>query len=216
MFAAGWTHFPELTVTKPRSSPRAARPCLASARRPMPILSSRSPEDPAEPAHRAATPRRRANEYLGAAPNAGQDPFRHASPPHPTTSKSSRRKIPQRHGLRKSRRLAKTSSGLLGPQPPRATENLGASNETLLELTICRSRPDVARCPQVQVGRPNVESVQLRGRLSTPSNNEGRSRPRPLQRLVRSRKDLPRGPWRLAPLRTRELQASTQPPPRRR
>ena len=203
-------------MTEPLSSPRAARPCLASARRPMPMLSSRSPEDPAEPAHRAATPRRRANEYLGAEPYGGQDPFRHASPPRPTTSKSSRRKIPQRHGLRKSRRLAKTSSGLLGPQPPRTTENLGASNEALLELTNCRNRPEVARFPQIQVGRPNVESVQLRGRLSSPCNKKGRSRPRPLQRLVRSRKDLPREPWRLAPLRTRELRPLTEPPPKRR
>ena len=124
------------------------------------------PGGPSQACPPSTDPRRTANECRGAAPNAGEDPFRHASPPHPTTSKSSRRKIPQRHGLRKSRRLAKTSSGLLAPQPPRATENLGASNETLLELTICRSHPDVARCPQIQVGRPNVESVQLRGRLS--------------------------------------------------
>ncbi len=65
-------------------------------------------------------------------------------------------------------------------------------------------------------GRPNVESVQLRGRLSCPWNTEGRSRPRPLQRLVRSRKDLPRGPWRLAPLGTRNFRALTEPPPKSR
>ena len=35
-----------------------------------------------------------------------------------------------------------------------------------------------------QAGLPNVHDVQLRGRLSKPPINEGRSRPRPLQRLV--------------------------------
>ena len=75
------------------------------------------PGGPSQACPPSTYPGRTANECRGAAPNGGQDPLRHASPPRPTTSKSSRREIPQRHGLRKSRRLAKTSSGLLGPQP---------------------------------------------------------------------------------------------------
>ena len=203
-------------MTKPPRSPRTARPCPTSARRPAPILASRYPEAPAKPAHRVPT--------LAARPT-------NAAAPRPTLDRtpSATRHLPaqQPRSLPAEKSPNGTASENLGAsrkpppafwpaQAPRATENLGASNETLLELTICRSHPDVARCPQIQVGRPNVESVQLRGRLSTPSNNEGRSRPRPLQRLVRSREDLPRGARRLAPLRTRNLRASTQPPPKSR
>ena len=92
------------------------------------------PGGPSQACPPSPYPRRTANECRGAAPNVGQDPFRHVSLPHPTTSKSSRRKIPQRHGLRKSRRLAKTSSGLLGPRPPRAPVNLCPSSEPPLDL----------------------------------------------------------------------------------
>ena len=96
------------------------------------------PGGPSQACPPSPYPRRTANESRRAAPNAGQDPFRHASPHLPTTSRSSRRKFPQRHGLRKSRRLAKTTSGLLGPRPPRAPVNLYASSEPPLEL---RDRP---------------------------------------------------------------------------
>jgi len=109
--------FPELTVTKPPRSPRTARPCPTSARRPAPILSSRYPGDPAKPAHRAPTLAARPTNTATPRPTKDRTPSatRHLTSQQPRGLHAE--KSPTRHGLRKPRRLPKTSSGLLGPRP---------------------------------------------------------------------------------------------------
>ena len=63
----------------------------------------------------------------------------------PPSSLLSAEKIPPRHGLRKSRRPVNASSRLLGPRPPQAMVIRGGSNQTPLELRVCRSRQAVER-----------------------------------------------------------------------
>jgi len=78
------------------------------------------PGGPSQACPPSPYPRRTANEYRDAAPNEGQDPFRHASPHLPTTSRSSRRKIP--HSARPPQTSAPPEN-LLRPSRPPATSS---------------------------------------------------------------------------------------------
>ena len=203
-------------MTQPPRSPRTARPCPTSARRPAPILSSRYPGDPAKPAHRAPT--------LAARPT-------NAAAPRPTLDRtpSATRHLPAQQP--RSLPAEKSPNGT-------ASENLGASRKPPPAFSapshLERRRTSAPRTRlfwnSQSAGAAQTLRAVRKSRLvdltpmtfscgagsPNPSTKKGRSRPRPLQRLVRSRKDLPRGPWRLAPLWTRKLRVSTQPPPRRR
>ena len=94
-------------MTKPPRSPRTARPCPTSARRPAPILASRYPEDPAKPAHRVPT--------LAARPT-------NAAAPCPTLDRtpSATRHLPTQQP--RSLHAEKSPNGT-------ASENLGASRK---------------------------------------------------------------------------------------
>ena len=79
------------------------------------------PGGPSQACQPSTDPRRTANEFRGAAPNAGQDPFRHASPPpnnlevftpkSPPTARPPKISAPPENLLRPSRPPATSSGG---------------------------------------------------------------------------------------------------------